>query len=257
MDIVIIEDEALTAEDLADTIAGVDDSSRINASLESVRQSIIYFRNNKTPDLIFSDIQLNDGLCFEIFKELNISVPVIFCTAYDEYAIQAFKANGIDYIVKPFTEETVSAALDRYRELKNNFSPDSNPIRYEALIQMLREKKAWEPASLLINHRDQILPIKIQHIALFFIENGMTRLLTFNNEHFFIDKSLDELDQLTGPNFFRTNRQHLLNREAVKSVSQKLTRKLDVRLSIPYKGPVTVSKAKAPDFLDWLGGCRT
>src|SRR5699024_12838979 len=101
MDIVIIEDEPLTAEDLADTISKVDDRSQVVACLESVKDSIDYFNNNDSPDLIFSDIQLSDGLCFELFQKMDITVPVIFCTAYNEYAIQAFKANGIDCIFKP------------------------------------------------------------------------------------------------------------------------------------------------------------
>lgn len=253
MDIVIIEDEPLTAEDLADTISEVDDRSQVVACLESVKESIDYFRNNDSPDLIFSDIQLSDGLCFEIFSQLDITVPVIFCTAYNEYAIQAFKANGIDYIVKPFTGETVSEALERYRKLKHTLSREPDPIPYDALMDMLTAQKNRTPASLLVNHKDQILPIKIKNVALFFIENGMTRLFTSDRDLYFIDKSLDDLDQLTDSSFYRANRQHLVNRDAVKSASQKFNRKLAVRLSIPYKESITVSKAKAPEFLDWLG----
>lgn len=253
MDIVIIEDEPLTAEDLADTIAEVDDQSKVVACLESVKESIEYFSNHDDPDLIFSDIQLSDGLCFEIFKKVDITVPVIFCTAFNEYAIQAFKANGIDYIVKPFTRKTVSEALERYRKLKHTFSGEPAPIPYDVLMDMLAEKRDRQSASLLVHHKEKILPIKIQDIALFFIENEMTRLLTFDRNPFFIDKSLDDLDKLTGSGFYRANRQHLVNREAVKSASQKFNRKLAVRLSIPYKETITVSKAKATEFLDWLG----
>src|SRR5699024_3158457 len=108
----------LTAEDLADTISEVDEKSQVVACLESIRESMDYFNDNDSPDLIFSDIQLSDGLCFELFQKMDITVPVIFCTAYNEYAIQAFKANGIDYIVKPFNRKMVSEALERYRKLK-------------------------------------------------------------------------------------------------------------------------------------------
>ena len=253
MDIVIIEDEPLTAEDLADTISKVDDRSQVVACLESIKESVDYFNNNDSPDLIFSDIQLSDGLCFELFSQLDITIPVIFCTAYNEYAIQAFKANGIDYIVKPFTGEMVSEALGRYHKLKHTLSGQPDPIPYDALMDMLTEQKDRTPESLLVNHKDQILPIKIQDVALFFIENGMTRLLTFDRDLYFIDKSLDDLDQLTDSIFFRVNRQHLINRDAVKSASQKFNRKLAVRPSIPYKESITVSKAKVPEFLDWLG----
>src|SRR5699024_12622933 len=128
MDIVIIEDEPLTAEDLADTISKVDDRSQVVACLESIKESVDYFNNNDSPDLIFSDIQLSDGLCFELFSQLDITIPVIFCTAYNEYAIQAFKANGIDYIVKPFTAEMVSEALGRYHNLKHTLSGQTVPV---------------------------------------------------------------------------------------------------------------------------------
>lgn len=252
MDIVIIEDEPLTAEDLAETILAVDDSSHIEASLESVKESIDYFNHHDHPDLIFCDIQLSDGSCFQLFKKINITVPVIFCTAYDEYAIKAFKANGIDYIVKPFTPKIISEALERYHKLKNTFSEDPNPISYDALMDILAKEKEQFPTSLLVNYKDQILPIKAQDIALFFIENEMTRLLTFDRDRYFIDKSLDDLDKLTDSYFFRANRQHLINRDAVKSASKTLTRKLAIRLTIPYKDSITVSKAKAAQFLDWL-----
>jgi len=253
MDIVIIEDEPLTAEDLAETIVEVDGSSKIVASLESVKESIGYFNHHDHPDLIFCDIQLSDGSCFEIFKKVDITVPVIFCTAFDEYAIKAFKANGIDYIVKPFCHETVSEALQSYHILKDAFSENANPPTYKALMDILEKENKQIPVSFLVNYKDQILPIKAENIALFFIENEMTRLLTFDRDLYFIDKNLDEIDQLTGLNFFRANRQHLINREAVKSASKTLTRKLVIKLTIPYKHSISVSKAKAMQFLDWLG----
>ena len=114
MKIVIIEDEKLTADDLADTILKVSPGVQIVARLSSVKDAIIWFRKNKQPDLIFSDIQLGDGLCFEIFRKQSVTTPVIFCTAFDEYALAAFKANGIDYILKPYDEQTIASALTRY-----------------------------------------------------------------------------------------------------------------------------------------------
>jgi len=252
MNIVIIEDEPLTAEELADTILEVDDRAQVAARLGSIKESIDYFSNNDHPDLIFSDIQLSDGLCFELFQKMDITVPVIFCTAYNEYAIQAFKANGIDYIVKPFTQKTVAEALKGYQTFKDSFSMNPDPIPYDALMDILAKKNDRQPTSLLVNHKDQILPVKVQDVALFFIENSMTRLLTFERDPYFIDKSLDELDDLTDSGFFRANRQHLVNREAIKSASRKFNRKLAVKLSIPYKHSLTVSKEKASTFLDWL-----
>ncbi|MBT30342.1 MAG: DNA-binding response regulator [Thalassobius sp.] len=251
MKIVIIEDEPLTAEDLINAILEVDASIQIVAQLESVLESVAYFQNNKMPDLIFSDIQLSDGLSLEVFKKVNISVPVIFCTAYDEYAIQAFKANGIDYIMKPFSRKSVADALSRFQMLKTNFSQNSLP--YQDVMNALSRKESTT-ASVLVYQKDQIIPISIKDIALFYIDNELTHLITFKNESYIIENNLDRLDQITGSNFYRINRQYLVNREAIKSASRFFGRKLVVSLLIPYKETILVSKAKVTSFLNWLSG---
>lgn len=252
MKVVIIEDEPLTAEDLASTLSDVDPLVKVVAQLESVVEAVCYFDEHDLPDLIFSDIQLSDGLSFEIFKKVNISTPVIFCTAYDEYAIQAFKANGIDYIMKPFSKNTVAAALTRFQALKTSFSKSSLP--YEAIMDVFNRRESSVQASVLVYYKDQILPIRFQDIALFFIQNEVTHLTTFKGENYFVDHNLDQLDQITDSNFFRANRQALINRRAVKSASRFFGRKLVLSLSIPHKESVVVSKAKVSLFLSWLSG---
>ncbi len=252
MRIAIIEDEKLTAENLAETILKVEPYSKIVTTLYSVEEAISYFQKNEKPDLIFSDVQLGDGLSFEIFKTVSVSIPIIFCTAYDEYALNAFKAKGIDYILKPFTKKTIAGALDRYKELKNNFS--KNIPGYEKISELFENRNKQQNTSILIYIKDKIVPIKINEIALFYIEDETTRFFAFNQKVHIINKTLDELEKITGNNFYRANRKFLISRKAIKDVSQYFHRKLLINLSIPFKPekPLTISKEKVTDFLNWL-----
>ena len=254
MQIVIIEDEQLTATDLADTILKVDPGNRVVEILYSVKEAVRYFQKNEPPDLIFSDIQLGDGLSFEIFTTVAISTPVIFCTAFDEYALNAFKANGIDYILKPFNKNTIADALTRYEALKSNLLRNSSG--YGLLADLFGNRKNQEDASVLIHVKDKIIPIKISDIALFYTQNETTFLVGFNLQKFSIHKTLDDLERITGHSFYRANRQYLINRKAVKEATQWFHRKLVVNLVIPFttEEPITISKVKVTGFLNWLSG---
>lgn len=250
MNIVIIEDEKLTAKDLEDVILEVAPSSNIVAMLHSVKQAIAYFDNHPSPDLIFSDIQLGDGLSFDIFNAVKISTPIVFCTAYDEYAIQAFRLNGIDYVLKPFTTDAVQAALDKYAELSKTFSRSGTALT--EIQRLLDEMKPTKSSSILVNHKEKIIPIKIDDIAVFYIENQGTYLLNFAGKAYFLNKTLDQIEQLCGTQFFRASRQFLINRAAVSDASHHLSRKFSVRLNVPFGHSITISKEKLSDFLTWL-----
>jgi two-component system, LytTR family, response regulator LytT len=254
MKIVIIEDEKITAEELAGTIKALEPDARITAILSSIKTAIAYFQKNEDPDLIFSDVQLGDGLSFEIFKAVKISAPVIFCTAYDEYALNAFKTNSIDYILKPSTSQTIADALTKYRNLHQTFS--GGVQQYKAILDILISRENSKPAAVLVHHKDKILPVRLEDIALFYIENEITHLLTFNTKNYFINKSLEELEQLSGNGFFRVNRQFLINRKAVIDASHYFSRKLSVNISVTYKDKIMVSKEKTPQFLNWLEHVR-
>lgn len=251
MNIVIIEDEQLTANDLASTILAIEPDALIVAMLGSVKESVNYFSGFPKCDLIFCDIQLGDGLSFEIFSKVKIAAPIIFCTAFDEYAINAFKTNGIDYILKPFNTTSVELALNKYHQLRQTFSVKSNQ-QFEAVVKSLLAGSTHSSPNLLINHKDKILPVRIDKIALFYVENEITHLVTFDNKLFTINKTLEELGDVTGKSFFRVNRQCLLNRRAVVDVTRYFSRKLLVNLSVPFEDDITVSKEKAPQFLAWL-----
>lgn len=254
MKIVIIEDEKITAEELAGTIKMLEPDTIIEAILDSVQTAITYFQENEEPDLIFSDVQLGDGLSFEIFKACRISAPVIFCTAYDEYALNAFKTNSIDYILKPSSSKTIANSLTKYRNLRKTFSGSEQ--QYQALLDTLMYRETTKAASILVLYKDKILPVWIEDIAVFYIENEVTHLQTFNLKIYTINKNLEDLEKISGKRFFRVNRQCLVNRKAITEVSHHFSQKLSVNISVPYKDKIMVSKEKAPQFLNWLESVR-
>lgn len=250
MKIVIIEDEKITAEDLADLLLKLQPEAEILATLNSVKEGIAYLKNNPAPDLIFSDIQLGDGLSFDIFKSTEITAPIVFCTAYNEYALHAFRTTGIDYILKPVTDTAVSQALQKYHALKKEFS--TAPVSYDAILELFTNKQQPKATSILVNYKDKIIPVKTANIALFYIEFEETYLLTFDGKSYVVNKKMEELERNCGGDFFRVNRQVLVNHKAVKDAAHFFSRKMVVNLSIPFKDTITISKEKTTPFLDWL-----
>ncbi|WP_442588651.1 LytR/AlgR family response regulator transcription factor [Pedobacter sp. AW31-3R] len=251
MNIVIIEDESVVAEDLEINLRKLINEPVEITHITSVKAGKAYFTANEIPDLIFSDIQLGDGLSFEIFLSQPMTSPVIFCTAYDEYAMDAFKANGIDYILKPFTTKTLNLALQKYMHLKKIFSADQLP-QFDALLTMLVNKSSGKASSVLVYHMDKIIPVNMDDIAMFYLEHETTHLLTFSGKTFYPNKNLDELERLSGSTFFRVNRQKLICRKAIIDVSSFFSRKLSLNLTFPFAEKILVSKVKVPQFLKWL-----
>jgi two-component system, LytTR family, response regulator LytT len=248
--VVIIEDEKFTALDLANTLKKIDNDIEIVATLASVEQAVEFLNQEEEYDLIFSDIQLPDGVSFDVFKSVKIKVPVIFCTAYDKYALEAFDANGIDYLLKPFNKVSVSKALDKYMALKSNFkTPESN---LDKLIYKLEQQVSNKSNSIIVYHGDKILPIEIQQIALFFLEDNYVFALTLDSKKHIVTQNLEELEALCGSSFFRANRQYLVNRKAVKDASKYLNRKILINLNINYSEQILVGKLKTSLFLRWL-----
>lgn len=252
MNIVIIEDELLTAEDLAELISELGADIRISAVLHSVKEACRYFEEAPAVDLIFSDIQLGDGLSFEVFQAASVNAPVVFCTAYDEYALEAIKSNGIDYILKPYTIETIQQAIAKYDRLKRLFVPVG--IDYEKLIRKITgaSKPEEETASVLVYYRDKILPVGFDEIAICSIEGEFVRLHCFDGKSHIVSQALDELEKLANGQFFRVNRQFLVNRRAVIDANHYPPRKYIVNLSLPFKVPLVVSKNRTAAFLQWL-----
>ena len=252
MNIIIIEDERLTAEDLADMITDAEPGVQIAATLSSVQEALDYFRNNDEPDLIFSDIQLGDGLSFEIFQAIDIKAPIIFCTAYDEYAIEAFKTNGIHYILKPFKEEEIGKAIEKYNKLRSTFAPADDSLN--SILQLFQQKNQPKATSVLVHYKDKIIPVKLDDIAVFYIKHEVTHLYTLDKKTYTLNKTLDEIQQIAGNDFYRANRQVILNRNAIQNVEQYFGRKISVALTVPFESIITISKEKITHFLEWLEG---
>lgn len=251
MKIVIIEDEKLVAKDLARTIININSKAEVMAYIESVEDGIEFFRSTPDVDLIFSDIQLGDGLSFEIFEKTENQTPVVFCTAFNQYAIDAFNTVGIDYILKPISKANVEKALSKYEIIKNNFKSDSQPL--DKLFHVLKSQLLPSKIpSVIIHQGDRIIPLEGDKVALFYIDNGIVFAYTLDQKKMMVNKKLDNLEEQYSPYFFRANRQFLVNRKAVKEASQYFHRKLLVNLTIPFKEEITVGKEKVTEFLDWL-----
>lgn len=250
MKIVIIEDEQFTAEDLASTINELRPDYNVVKILSSVKESKVYFEKHSDFNLIFSDINLGDGLSFDIFKSISLKVPVIFCTAFDNYAIEAFKANGIDYILKPSNKKSILEAIEKYERLSGSVpSIDSNMT---TLMDFFKQKSPEHHKSILVHIKDKIIPIKLEDIAVFFIRNEMTSIMDFNGKIYSINEALEEIELMELPILYRANRQFIINRKAVRDVAQHFARKLIVNLSVPFTEQITISKEKTPLFLKWL-----
>jgi two-component system, LytTR family, response regulator LytT len=250
--IVIIEDEELSAQDLKSTLLKIDTSIEIAAMLDSVKACEAYFANNPIIDLIFSDIELGDGQSFDVFEKINSTTPIIFCTAYNQYALKAFETAGIDYILKPFSKQTVEKALTKYKNLR----PHENTLEPNNLNQLLdqlrKELNHNKLPNILTYLQDKIIPIEGDQIALFYIEHNLVKALTFQGKTIHTNYKLDELEKSFTPYFFRANRQFLVNKKAIKEASQHFHRKLQIHLSVLFPQEILVGKEKASAFLQWL-----
>jgi len=251
MKILIIEDEKWTAKDLQKTILEIEPSAEIVDVIGSVEEGLAFLKSSRELDLIFSDIQLSDGLSFEIYSQIDNKVPIIFCTAFNEYALEAFKETGIDYILKPFDEEAVEKALNKYHSLKEKFAQPSIDTLLQSLQHSLKPPTATI-STLIIKKADKIIPLSVEDVALFFIEDNYVFAYTFKKEKHLVNKTLDELEAALSSNFFRVNRQQLLQRKAIKEAAQYFNRKLIVHLEVPFQDQVIIGKLKVTPFLNWL-----
>ncbi len=248
MKVLIIEDEPLMADELEREIKKADPTIEIVGKLASISQSLSYLADHEMPDLFFSDIQLSDGLSFDIFRKLKNPVPVIFCTAFDEYALEAFKANGIDYLLKPFEDDAISRTLQKYQKLTQ---PTDISKELIALFKRTKDSSSTKN-SLLVHKGSKIFPVRNADVRMAFLEKSVTFIITRDHKRHLVNYSLDALEDTLGKDFYRANRQVIIHREAIAHVSQFFARKLLVELKIPFDDKVIVSKANASNFLKWL-----
>lgn len=252
MKIAIIEDEKITAKDLANTIKVIEPDAEIVAILGSVEDAILFFGQNPDLDLIFSDIELGDGLCFDIFEQVENHTPIIFCTAYEKYSLDAFRNAGIDYILKPFNKLSIERTLLKYKSLKAKLSKSRSDL--DGLLSELKGRLFNSTPSIIVHQADKIIPISGNDIALFYIDSLNTIAYTFNHSKYIVPQKMEALESLFAPYFFRANRQHLVNRKAIKDASQYFNRKLIINLTIAFSEQIVVGKLKTAEFLKWLTG---
>jgi DNA-binding LytR/AlgR family response regulator len=249
MKLLIIEDEPLVAKDLLKTVGKVAPDAEVIGTLASVSEARHWFDRNPAPDLVLSDIQLSDGISFEIFESRKLKCPVIFTTAYDEYAIRAFKLNSIDYLLKPIGERELSSALEKYRSIAGASVADQ--------LKMLmagwgKEQKKYKERFLSVQ-RNSMIPITQQEIG-FFHKEELIFIHTMGNEKMIGEhQTLDEVESLIDPSvFFRVNRQYIIHLQTVARV--KTTHKgLTVQLKAPFNIELDISREKATAFKEWLG----
>jgi two-component system response regulator LytT len=249
MNIIIIEDEQKTAKSLEKIIMELRPEARIIGQYQSVEKSVEIL-SEKQPDLIFMDIQLADGLSFEIFKSVKITSPVVFCTAYDEYSLEAFKSNGVDYILKPFSKNDIGEALGKVENLKNFFQQKIVPD-FGKLLSILGGPSG--KTSFLVFKNQKYTTIQTDDIAFFYIRNDSTSIMCFDKQEFAINQSLDQVTtSVSEKQFFRVNRQFLVNFKAIKEVEHYFMRKLYVKLIIETPEKLLINKEKSHTFLTWM-----
>lgn len=249
-DVLIIEDEAKTARELANILKHIDDGINVLTILDSVEQSVQWFATNKQPDLIFSDIQLADGLCFDIYNQVSVKSPIIFCTAFDEYLMNAFDTNAVSYLLKPITREKVEKALDKFHVLKAVFEKEESSKNLTGLLHQLKYNYK---TALLVHQKEKIIPIQVKDIAFFYLDKTIINITTIANQKYYLSSAMDDIEQMLDPSlFYRANRQFLINKTAVANAERFFARKLVAKLKVETPETIIVSKAKASEFLQWL-----
>lgn len=254
MKAVIIEDEDIIAGLLQDKIQKVAPDVNIIAILPSLKTARRWLGEHAEPDLMFMDVQLSDGVSFEIFKDFSLNCPVIFTTAYDEFAIRAFRVNGADYLLKPVKEADLAAAIEKCRKLIA--SNVSHPADIASLVQALANPAATSKykEKFIVNIRNQWMPVNTKDIACF-CKEVLNYIYLFSGDKFQIDyNTLDEVEDLLDPRqFYRANRQFIINIEALQSVKPVENSKLIIRLKEPnHKLEIDMSRLKSPEFKRWM-----
>lgn len=256
MRVLIVEDEPFAQQELKRLLSGTGRDISIAGCTDSIEDTVEWLRNNSLPDLIFLDIQLSDGLSFGIFNHEKILCPVIFTTAYDEYSIQAFKVNSIDYLLKPIKPEELKSALDKLDAVRKSYNPE-NPLPFDLarLEQLLSPASREYKSRFIARLGDQIKHIGIEDVAWFYAEDNVVFLITKSNSRFIIDYTLDQVIRLLDPGrFFRLNRSFIAHIDSIGKVSRYFNGRLVIEMKPAAPEPVYISRARALEFISWLDG---
>ena len=252
MKVVIIEDEHLTAQRLIGMLQKYDTQIEVLAELPSIAEAVEWFKSNSDPDLVFMDIHLEDGQSFSIFETINLQVPVIFTTAYDEYMIKAFKVNSVDYLMKPLNYEELVQAIEKYKRLHIQHKDEGDNL--QELLKALQKKESEYKSRFLVSIGSRLKTIESEEIQYFYSAEKITFLVTKDNQRFPVDYSLDKLAMLLDPKeYFRINRQMMVRLSAIGNMHVYSKGKIKLDLVPPMKEDVFVSMDKVVEFKDWLG----
>lgn len=252
MNVLIIEDEQATAMHTKKMLTDLESGLTVLGILDSIDAAVFWFKTHAEPDLLLCDIQLADGISFDIFREVEVRCPVIFTTAYDQYAIQAFKVNSIDYLLKPISKESLNEALKKYKRI-NQASPAA--IDYVKLAETISRKTPEMLSRILIRYGETLKPIDIIEVAWFHTEEKIVFLTTKSNNSYPVDFSLDELEaKLDCHRWFRINRQFIISFEAIEKMTAWSKSRIKITLRPPCPVETISSTERSGDFKLWLAG---
>ncbi len=248
MRVLIVEDEVLAAGRLEGMLLNLDPAIEITGKLESVLDSINWLHSNQHPDLIFMDVQLDDGICFEIFDSINVTTPIIFTTAYDRYAIRAFQVNSIDYLLKPVEEALLAKALKKYRSIV-----DTRPAASSGINVLSGTVIKSYKARFFVKVGNHFYSIPVKDIDCFFIAERASLFKTNSGKIYNADYSLDQVQKLVDPEkFFRINRNHIVNIDAIQDIYNYSSSRLGINIKMMDRLNLIVSREKVNDFKKWL-----
>lgn len=249
MKVLIIEDETAAALNLRALLGQYYPHMEIIASMESIADSVEWFEQNSMPELVFMDIHLADGNAFNIFDKVEINCPIIFTTAYDQYALDAFKVNSIDYLLKPIKESDLQHAITKLSRLSTKEKEE-----YTVNVSKLMHKQN-EAQTFLVRIKDKIVPLKSTRIAYCYTINEKVTACTYEGQNYPLDKTLETIaGMLPEDDFYRANRQFIIARTAIKDISVWFGSRLSVNLSVEAPEKIIISKARVPEFKMWLAG---
>jgi DNA-binding LytR/AlgR family response regulator len=251
MKVVIIEDETPAANRLTRMLEKIDEGIEVVKRLDSVESSVRYLSAAPECDLIFMDVQLADGLCWDIFQQARLAPPIVFTTAFDHYTLKAFKVNSLDYLLKPIDEGELQQAVEKYKQLYLR-TDKGLPEKIEKLLQEIGAIRYKE--RLLIRRGQQLHYLKTASTAYYYADGKLCYAIDFNGNSYLLDNNLNQLEALLSPRqFFRVNRQLLVNIESIKKVHTWLGGRLKLELSLPAQADTIVSRERVSGFKDWLG----
>jgi len=250
MKALLLEDEPYAVQQVQSLLAETAPEINLIAVLDSIQSTVEWFSAHSPPDLVFMDVHLADGSCFEIFSHININTPVIFITAYDQYALEAFRVNGLDYLLKPLKKKDLERSLERFYEI---LSKKSGHEDYDRIAREILQKTGQYQKRLLIRYGQKISIIAISDVAYFYAESKDTFICNFDKRHYPADQNLEQLQQILSPEeFFRVNRKILINIKAITSMTSYSRSRIKLHLDPPFEEDVIVSTERTPSFKNWL-----